>query len=204
MAPPVDGPPLSTHQRNNSVGSTGSSNQSIDTSPATSQSAFRQDPLAALERALLAHPATHHYWHRHHHHHRGGDHLAPPNLSHQRQHSRSRSGSRCHSRTPGRSPSPSPSPSPAARRCMETTAAWTPSLDRRQSWDGQEYRRAMMLQGTGLVCRCHPEETQEEHNQGRHHHRHPALPPTAVGMVTSRSVYEADRGFSEVNRPGQV
>ncbi|KAL1843201.1 hypothetical protein VTJ49DRAFT_2752 [Mycothermus thermophilus] len=37
-------------------------------------------------------------------------------------------------------------PSPAARAAMDHTGAWQPRLDRRQSWDRQEYKHAMLAQ----------------------------------------------------------
>lgn len=73
---------------------------------------------------------------------------------------------------------------------MAATAAWKPSLDRRQSWDGQEYRRAMMLQATGLVCGCHPGDGAPD-TQEHHDHR-----DQSGGQA--RGIYESDRGFSEV------
>ncbi|CAK7264359.1 hypothetical protein SEPCBS119000_000959 [Sporothrix epigloea] len=186
--------PSTTRRRNSSSASTNSSCPSVEQCPGAAPVSFRQDPLAALERALLAHPTTHRYWHHRRHSH-NGDHLAPPSPAH---HARERS------RSHGRSPSRSPLPSSAARRCMETTAAWTPSLDRRQSWDNQAHRRAMMIQATGLDCSCHPEHGESgqdcghDHslNTGGHHHRRQTQshPHTA----TSQNIYESDRGFSEV------
>ncbi|KAL1906660.1 hypothetical protein Sste5344_007511 [Sporothrix stenoceras] len=137
-----------------------------------------QDPLAALERDLLAHPSHHHYAHSHHPH--------PPH-AHQQAHLVPPSPSRNN----GSSRSPSPVPSPAAQRCMTATNAWTPSLDRRQSWDGQAYKRAMMLQSTELMCGCHPTTTEANEQQPVHHHQHHSEGST-------RGIYESDRGFSEV------
>ncbi|CAK7236067.1 hypothetical protein SCUCBS95973_009479 [Sporothrix curviconia] len=201
------------HRRNSSLVSTASSIPSVEISPlAASPSTFRQDPLAALERGLLARPSTHRYWHHRHHSH-SGSHLAPPSPLYSRGQSRSRSHGRASPSPSGRSPSHSPSPTPAARRCMEATAAWTPRMDRRQSWDDQDHRHAMMLQSTGLLdCACHP--GQHEANGGQcpsptpshglcfsgHHHRHHSRhqSETHSGSATSQSIYEADRGFSEV------
>ncbi|CAK7262580.1 hypothetical protein SEPCBS57363_000139 [Sporothrix epigloea] len=193
-----------TRRRNSSAASSASSCPSVEQCPAATPPSFRQDPLAALERALLAHPTTHRYWHRRHHSH-DGNHLAPPSPAHH-----ARSTGRSHGRSPSppsRSPSHSPMPSSAARRCMEATDAWTPSLDRRQSWDGQAHRRAMMIQATGLGCTCHPEHDEAgqdckhspDQSAGRHHHRRLTQP--LLHMVTPQNIYESDRGFSEVHGP---
>ncbi|CAK7234571.1 hypothetical protein SBRCBS47491_008992 [Sporothrix bragantina] len=192
------------HRRNSSIVSSASSNPS-SVSPLGSPTSLRQDPLAAFESALLAHPTTHRYCHRRHSQ-NSGNHLAPPSPA-----SFTRGG-RGSARSPspsGRSPSHSPSPSPAARRCMEATAAWRPSMDRRQSWDDQDHRRAMMLQSTGLACPCHPQHEPGQspsptHGLGfgrRRHHRRQTAPHS--GPAKSRSIYESDRGFSEVMGSGQ-
>ncbi|CAK7566817.1 MAG: hypothetical protein SEPTF4163_004770 [Sporothrix epigloea] len=191
-------------RRNSSTASTASSCPSVEQCPAATPPSFRQDPLAALERALLAHPTTHRYWHRRRHSH-DGNHLVPPSPAHH-----TRSPGRSHDQSspspPRRSPSHSPLPSSAARRCMEATDAWTPSLDRRQSWDGQAHRRAMMIQSTGLGCTCHPEQEEDaghdcnhgpdQSTSGSHHHRRLTQP--FLHMVTPQNIYESDRGFSEV------
>ncbi len=147
------------------------------------------------------------------------DYLAVPMPSAASSRSRSRSPPR--SRSPSRSPSMTRTPSPGARRCMAAMAAWTPRLDRRQSWDGQAYRRAMMVQSTGLVCQCHPAEgqvgfTAHQPNCQRHHEQlqkeaaaedderrqhsqaRQVLGHGAGGSSSSMHSYEADRGFSEV------
>ncbi|EPE06542.1 hypothetical protein F503_02670 [Ophiostoma piceae UAMH 11346] len=162
------------------------STQANQATQAPAATAHYLDPLAVLERQLLARPGSHGH---HHHRHQTGTqvsgHLAPPS-----------SGTMSKSRTP------SPEPTPAARRCMAATAAWIPmsegspginrpffgAIERRQSWDGQEYRHAMMLQGTSLECACHPNEHTPNHNWHSRHHEI-SVPP--------QNSYEADRGFSE-------
>jgi len=39
----------------------------------------------------------------------------------------------------------SPNKAAGAKRAMSAAAAWTPALDRRQSWDAQEHRHEMMM-----------------------------------------------------------
>lgn len=162
--------------------------QAASTSPSSTRC---QDPLAALERELLARPGSHH--HRHHYRHTTpaqlAGHLAPPTNP---------------PNAVDRSRTPSPAPTAGARRCMAATAAWIPltedrlansntipgAIERRQSWDGQEYRHAMMVQATGLVCACHPTEHAHKHDSHSNHH----------GInVPPQNSYEADRGFSEAS-----
>ena len=165
------------------------STSSTQATPAAAAAAHYLDPLAVLERQLLARPGSH--GHHHHHRHQTGaqvaGHLAPP---------ASRAMSKSRSRTP------SPEPTPAARRCMAATYAWVPTtetspghdatfpcaFERRPSWDGQEYRHAMMVQGTSLACACHPCEHTPKHNWHARHHEI-SVPP--------QDSYAADRGFSE-------
>ncbi|KIH89912.1 hypothetical protein SPBR_01038 [Sporothrix brasiliensis 5110] len=147
---------------------TGSANNNNHTRPAVSQDP--SDPLAALERHLLAHP------HRHHHHRTHGQSAHPPRAQ----------------QLQGKTALLAP---PSPRHCMAATTAWTPAPDRRQSWDEQEYRRAMMVQSTGLECGCHPhtgggDEATAPHRQHQHLHS-----PDGVSV---RGLYESDWGFSEI------
>ncbi|ERS97521.1 uncharacterized protein SPSK_03650 [Sporothrix schenckii 1099-18] len=192
-------PPESPHFRDGSGSSYGSAT-AADTGNANNshtRPAVRQDPsdpLAAFERHLLAHP------HRHHHHRTHG-HSAHPPRARQLQGKTTflapPSPRMCgsHSRSRSRSCSRSPAPSQAAQHCMAATTAWTPAPDRRQSWDEQEYRRAMMVQSTGLACGCQPHAGGGDKATAPHHgHQHRHSP---VG-VSARSLYESDWGFSEV------
>lgn len=38
-----------------------------------------------------------------------------------------------------------------AKRAMSATAAWKPALDRRQSWDNQEYKHKLQMTGISDV-----------------------------------------------------
>ncbi|EFX05981.1 hypothetical protein CMQ_4050 [Grosmannia clavigera kw1407] len=140
-----------------------------------------QDPLVAFEHHLLAHPANRP--------------AAPARLS-----ARSLTVPSSHL---GRRPSPSPD----ARRCMAATEAWTPCLDRCQSWDGQAYRRAMMVRATGILCgSAEANAAANSHESpdhltghahcldGHHHHNHFHHMHDVNGSCND---YEANRGFSE-------